>query len=54
MCRRRTPICDVIFSLAVYIMTVLYSSNCISQRKVYEWVELFKVGQTSVVDDAIC
>jgi len=24
------------------IMTIQYGSNCMSQRKVYEWVERFK------------
>jgi hypothetical protein len=28
-------------------MTLLYVNNCISQRKVYEWMERFKGGQMS-------
>ncbi|KYO21352.1 histone-lysine N-methyltransferase SETMAR [Alligator mississippiensis] len=28
-----------------------YGKNCLAQRKVYEWVEKFKHGRTSVVDE---
>uniref|UniRef100_A0A7M4EMQ5 Mos1 transposase HTH domain-containing protein n=1 Tax=Crocodylus porosus TaxID=8502 RepID=A0A7M4EMQ5_CROPO len=28
-----------------------YGENCLAQRKVYEWVEKFKHGRTSVVDE---
>jgi hypothetical protein len=35
-------------------MTVRYGDNCVSQRKVYGWVERFKGGLMSVDGDARC
>jgi hypothetical protein len=33
-------------------MTVQYEDECMSQRKVYKWMEKVKEGQTRVTDDA--
>lgn len=32
-------------------MTIQYDSNCISQRQVYKWVEIFKIEHMNVDDD---
>jgi hypothetical protein len=33
-------------------MTDQYGDNCMKQRKVYGWVEIFIGGRRSVIDDA--
>jgi hypothetical protein len=32
-------------------MLAHYRENCIMQRKVYQWVEMFQSGRTSIVED---
>jgi hypothetical protein len=32
------------------VKTVQYDDNCMSQRKDYEWVKIFKGGRTSAED----
>jgi hypothetical protein len=55
--KRITTIYDPIFMVRGYEtsnlygkMIVQYSKNCMSQRKVYEWVERFKENQRSLYD----
>jgi hypothetical protein len=32
-------------------MTVQHGDNCMNQRVVYEWVEIFKEGRANIVED---